>query len=54
MQHCSEVAAATTGIVGMAKDILKVGIIDVGIVDVEIVEEVHYGETGFLDGSSST
>ena len=49
MQHCSRVAAAAAGIAGMDE-----GIIGEEIVDVENVEEVGYGETGFLDGSSST
>ena len=49
MQHCSEVATAAAVIVGMAEDT-----IEEGIVDVETVEEVDYGETSFLDGSSST
>ena len=38
----------------MAEDTVEEGIFDVGIVDVETIEEVDYGETGFLDGSSST
>ena len=49
MQHYSKVAAAAAGTVGMAEDT-----VEEGIVDVETVEEVDYGETGFLDGSSST
>ena len=46
MQHCSGVAAAAAG---MAK-----GIVEEGIVGEETVEEIGYGEIGFLDGISST
>ena len=46
MQNCSGVAAAATG---MSK-----GIVGEETVGVESVEEIGYGETGFLDGSSST
>ena len=51
MQHCSGVAAATADKV---EGILEEGIIDKDIFDIKDIEEVYYGETGFLDGSSST
>ena len=54
MQHCSEVASAAAGTIGMVEDTVEEGIVDVGTVDVEIFEEVDYGETSFLDGRSST
>ena len=54
MHHFSGVAAVAAGTIGMVEDTVEQGIVDVGIFDVEIVEEVYYGETGFLDGSSST
>ena len=38
-----------TGTIGMAEDI-----VEEGIVGEETIEEIAYGETGFLDGSSST
>ena len=49
MQHCSRVATAVAGTAGMAE-----GIFEEGIVGVETIEEIGYGETVFLDGSSST
>ena len=49
MQHCSGVAAATAGTTGMVE-----GIVEEGIVGEETIKEIGYGETGFLDGSSST
>ena len=49
MQHCSGVAATVAGTTNMAE-----GIVEEGIVGEETVEEIGYGETGFLDGSSST
>ena len=54
MQHCSGVAAATSDTADKAKVIVEDGMVDEETVDVEIVEEVGYGETGFLEGSSST
>ena len=38
----------------MAKGIVEEGMVDEEPVYVENVEEVGYGETSFLDGSSST
>ena len=38
----------------MAKGIVEEGMFDEEIIAVETVEEVGYGETGFLDGISST
>ena len=38
----------------MAKGIVEEGIVGEETVDVETIEEVGYGETGFLYGSSST
>ena len=49
MQHCSRVVVVAGGTVGMDE-----GIVGEETVDVETVEEIGYGETGFLDGSSST
>ena len=54
MQHCSGVAAAAADTVGMGEGIIKEVIVDEEIVDVENIEEIGYGETDFLDGSSST
>ena len=36
------------------EDIVEEGTVDEETFDVETIEEVGYGETGFLDGSSST
>ena len=49
MQHYSRVAVTAAGTTSMAE-----GIIEEGIVCEEPVEEIGYGETSFLDGSSST
>ena len=49
MQHCSGVVAATADTTDMDE-----GIVKEGMVDEETIEEVCYGENGFLDGSSST
>ena len=54
MQHCSGVAAATVGTAGVAKGIVEEGIVGEETVGLEIVEEISYGETSLLDGSSST
>ena len=54
MQHCSGVAPIAAGTVGMAEGIVEEGIVGEEVADVETVEEIGYGETGFLDGSSST
>ena len=43
-----------TNTTGMAEDIVEEGIVGEETVGVENVEEIGYGETGFLDGSSST
>ena len=51
MQHSSGVAAA---IVDMAEGIVEEGMVDEETVDVKTVENFGYGETSFLDGSSST
>ena len=50
MQHCSRVATTTAN---KAKDI-KEGMVVEDMFDVEAMEGVGYGETGFLDGISST
>ena len=49
-QHYSRVAAATTNKV---EDIVEEGTVDEEMFDVEAIEEVGYGGTGSLDGSSS-
>ena len=49
MQHCSGVVDVATGTTGMAE-----GIVDEKTIGVETIEEIGYGETSFLDGSSST
>ena len=49
-QHYSGVAVATTD---TAEDIVEEGTVDEKTFDVEAVEEVGYGGTGSLDGSSS-
>ena len=54
MQHCSGVAAAAADTVGMVEGIVEEGIVGEETVGVETVEDISYGETGFLDGSSST
>ena len=50
-QHYSGVAAATAD---KAEGIVEEGTVDEETFDVEVVEEVGYGGTGSLDGSSST
>ena len=49
-QHYSGVAAVTAD---KAEGIVEEGTVDEETFDVEVVEEVGYGETGSLDGSSS-
>ena len=49
-QHYSGVAAATAD---KAEDIVEEGMVDEETFDVETIEEVGYGETSSLDGSSS-
>ena len=49
--HYSRVIAT---IANMAEGIVEEGMVDEGTVVVEIIGEVGYGETSFLDGSSST
>ena len=49
MQHFFEVAATTAG----TTDIME-GIVGEETIGVETIEGIVYGETGFLDGSSST
>ena len=49
MKHCSGVVAAVADTTGMAE-----GIVGEETIDVETIEEIGYGENGFLDGSSST
>ena len=49
-QHYSGVAAVTTD---KAEDIVEEGMVDEETFYVEAVEEVGYGETSSLDGSSS-
>ena len=49
MQHCSGVAVAAVDIVDMAEHR-----VDEETIYVETIEEVGYGKTSFLDGSSST
>ena len=54
MQHCSGVVAAVVGTADMAEGIVEEGMVDEENFGVEIVEEIIYGKTDFLDGSSST
>ena len=54
MHHCFGVTAAAAGTAGMAEGIVEEGIVDEETIGVEMVEDISYGETGFLDGSSST
>ena len=50
-QHYSEVAAATADKV---EGLVEEGMVDEETIVAETIEEVDYGETSFLDGSSST
>ena len=43
MHHCSEVAVAAAGTIGMDEDNVEESIVDVGIFYVETIEEVDYG-----------
>ena len=54
MQHCYGVGAAVAGTNDMAEGIIEEGMVDEETVGVETIEEIGYGKTGFLDGSSST
>ena len=44
----------STGTDSMAEGIVEEGIVGEETVDVETIDEIGYGETSFLDGSSST
>ena len=52
-QHYSGVAAAITDTTDKDEDIVEEDTVDEEMFVVETIEEVEYGETGSLDGSSS-
>ena len=54
VQHCSGVATTATGTTGMAEGIVEEGIGGEETIGVETIEEIGYGENGFLNGISST
>ena len=54
MQHCSGVATRTGDTANRVEGIVEEGMVGEETIDVETIEEVDYGETSFLDGSSST
>ena len=54
MQHCSGIAAVATSTADMVEGIVEEGMVNEEIIGVETIEEIGYGKTEFLDGSSST
>ena len=54
VQHCSGVVAEAIGTSDMDKGIVEEGMVDEETVGVETIEEIGYGKTDFLNGSSST
>ena len=52
-RHIGDIISATANTTDKAEDIVEEDTVDEELFVVETVEEVGYGETGSLDGSSS-